>query len=589
MMGTASPRRIGPRAHLVPSRALSCAAAGVALAGTVGCVTRIGFLSFGHWQAARGSQTRSARDALVQTIELAEAAEELGLDGAFVRVHHFARQLASPFPLLAAIGARTSRIEIGTGVIDMRYENPLYMAEEAAAADLISGGRLQLGISRGSPEPALRGAEAFGYVPAEGRPTPMSRARTRAVPRGDRRRGRRALRPGDDRLRRAAPGPAAVAGARRPDLVGLGHAATAAWTAEQGMNLMSSTLLTEDTGVPFDELQAEQIAIFRSAWAEAGWEREPRVSVSRSVIPIVSDLDRAYFGDGAAATSDQVGFLDGGGRAVRAQLHRRAGRDRRASSPATPPCARRTRCCSPCPTSSASRTTRGCSRRSPSTSPRRSGGSPPRVADTRSAPLNSRAMFHVRRADQIVLATPAAYAPHSSGHRRAEVVGQSVGSLHTGITQCALDAGGAVGEHLHSFEKSFYVLEGRPRLTVDGRTWQLDADDCGLVPLGSRTPGGWRRTAGPRRWIEASAPGRARRARLAGHVLHGRARAGGAAEHLDIRDPRTRTFFRLEPGQMELDNLRIGAPVDAPTVSASMATALLAYSGIALKMLVDTA
>ena len=160
-------------------------------------MNRIGFLSFGHWQPAPGSQTRTARDALVQTIELAVAAEEIGIDGAFVRVHHFARQLASPFPLLAAIGARTSRIEIGTAVIDMRYENPLYMAEEAAAADLISDGRLQLGISRGSPEPALRGSEAFGYVPRRGRdrrrpgarahgdcsarrsPAPASRARTR--------------------------------------------------------------------------------------------------------------------------------------------------------------------------------------------------------------------------------------------------------------------------------------------------------------------------------------------------------------------------------------------------------------------------
>src|SRR4051794_41436449 len=136
--------------------------------GTVAGVKRIGFLSFGHWQEAPGSRTRTARDAHVQTIELAEAAEELGLDGAFVRVHHFARQLASPFPLLAAIGARTSRIEIGTAVIDMRYENPLYMAEDAAAADLISDGRLQLGISRGSPETALRGYESFGYQPAEG-------------------------------------------------------------------------------------------------------------------------------------------------------------------------------------------------------------------------------------------------------------------------------------------------------------------------------------------------------------------------------------------------------------------------------------
>ena len=135
---------------------------------TPGARKRIGFLSFGHWQPVPGSRTRTAREALVQTIELAEAAEALGLDGAFVRVHHFARQLASPFPLLAAIGARTSRIEIGTAVIDMRYENPLYMAEEAAAADLISDGRLQLGISRGSPEPALRGSESFGHVPREG-------------------------------------------------------------------------------------------------------------------------------------------------------------------------------------------------------------------------------------------------------------------------------------------------------------------------------------------------------------------------------------------------------------------------------------
>src|SRR5690349_22773424 len=118
----------------------------------------IGFLSFGHWSDSPHSATRSGSDALLQSIDLAVAAEELGVDGAYFRVHHFARQLASPFPLLAAIGARTRRIEIGTGVIDMRYENPLYMAEEAAAADLTSGGRLQLGVSRGSPETVLNGA-----------------------------------------------------------------------------------------------------------------------------------------------------------------------------------------------------------------------------------------------------------------------------------------------------------------------------------------------------------------------------------------------------------------------------------------------
>src|ERR1700709_1855491 len=128
----------------------------------------IGFLSFGHWAPSPHSQTRSASDVLLQSIDLAVAAEELGADGAYFRVHHFANQLASPFPLLAAVGARTSRIEIGTGVIDMRYENPLYMAEDAGSADLISGGRLQLGISRGSPEQVIEGYKYFGDQPDDG-------------------------------------------------------------------------------------------------------------------------------------------------------------------------------------------------------------------------------------------------------------------------------------------------------------------------------------------------------------------------------------------------------------------------------------
>ena len=274
---------------------------------------RVGFLSFGHWQAAPGSETRTARDALVQTIELAVAAEEVGIDGAFVRVHHFAPQLASPFPLLAAIGARTSRIEIGTAVIDMRYENPLYMAEDAAAADLISGGRLQLGISRGSPEPALRGSEAFGYVPREGETdADLARAHTELFRQAIDGAG---VAHADPRMTRS-PGPLAIE-PQSPGLPeriwwGAGTRKTAEWAAEQGMNLMSSTLLTEDTGVPFDELQAEQIGLFRAAWTAAGWEREPRVSVSRSVIPITTDLDRRYFGGREGRDSvDQVGWLDG--------------------------------------------------------------------------------------------------------------------------------------------------------------------------------------------------------------------------------------------------------------------------------------
>jgi alkanesulfonate monooxygenase SsuD/methylene tetrahydromethanopterin reductase-like flavin-dependent oxidoreductase (luciferase family) len=269
---------------------------------------RIGFLSFGHYQPVPGSVSRTAADALLQTVELAVAAEELGIDGAYVRVHHFANQLASPFPLLAAMGARTSTIELGTAVIDMRYENPLYMAEDAAAADLLAGGRLQLGLSRGSPETALNGYESFGYVPAEGRDAADdARAKTELF---------RAAIDGAPVARTARGNGLLSIQPQSPGLAeriwwGSGTRATAKWTGEQGMNLMSSTLLTEDTGVPFDELQAEQIEIFRSAWREAGHEREPRVSVSRSILPITDDRDRAYFG-GERNSEDQVGYLDGG-------------------------------------------------------------------------------------------------------------------------------------------------------------------------------------------------------------------------------------------------------------------------------------
>ena len=273
---------------------------------------RIGFLSFGHWQDAPGSRTRTAAEAHIQTIELAEAAEEIGIDGAYVRVHHFARQLASPFPLLAAIGARTKRIEIGTAVIDMRYENPLYMAEEAAAADLIAGGRLQLGLSRGSPEPALNGARNFGYAPAEGQTdAEAARAKTSYFREAITGRGVAESDPAHTGGRFALPIQPQSPGLAERIWWGSGTRETARWAAAQGMNMQSSTLLVEDTGVPFGELQAEQIDIFRDAWIAAGWEREPRVSVSRSVLPILTDEDRAYFGGRAGESSDQLGRLEG--------------------------------------------------------------------------------------------------------------------------------------------------------------------------------------------------------------------------------------------------------------------------------------
>ena len=275
-------------------------------------VKKIGFLSFGHWSSSPGSQTESASDALLQSIELAVAAEELGADGAYFRVHHFARQLGSPFPLLAAVGARTNRVEIGTAVIDMRYENPLYMAEDAGAADLISGGRLQLGISRGSPEQVIDGWRYFGYQPQEGE-TDADMARGHAEAFLEVLRGKGFAQPS---LRPMFPNPPGLlrvephsAGLRDRIWWGAASQRTAAWAAELGVNMQSSTLITNESDKPFHEQQAEQIQVFRDAWQKAGHEREPRVSVSRSIFALVDDRDRAYFGR-RNQNADQVGLID---------------------------------------------------------------------------------------------------------------------------------------------------------------------------------------------------------------------------------------------------------------------------------------
>ncbi|MDO9404418.1 MAG: LLM class flavin-dependent oxidoreductase [Polaromonas sp.] len=273
---------------------------------------KIGFLSFGHWTPSPQSQTRSAADALLQSIELAVAAEELGADGAYFRVHHFARQLSAPFPLLAAIGAKTRRIEIGTGVIDMRYENPLYMAEDAGAADLIAGGRLQLGLSRGSPEQVIEGWRHFGHVPAAGLThADMAREHTEAfldVLRGEgfARPNPRPMFPNPPGLLRVEPH---AEGLRERIWWGSSSDATAVWAARLGMNLQSSTLKTDETGEPFHVQQARQIRAYRAAWKEAGHTRTPRVSVSRSIFALVNDQDRMYFGR-SAQDGDTVGFID---------------------------------------------------------------------------------------------------------------------------------------------------------------------------------------------------------------------------------------------------------------------------------------
>jgi len=279
---------------------------------------KIGFLSFGHWSDHPSYSTRTAGDTLLQSIDLAVAAEEIGLDGAYFRVHHFARQLASPFPLLSAIGARTSKIEIGTGVIDMRYENPLYMVEDAGAADLISGGRLQLGISRGSPEQVIEGWRYFGYQPEEGE-TDSDMGRRKALEFLDKLKGEGFAQPNPYPMFPNPPGLLRLEphsdGLRERIWWGAASNATAIWAAEQGMNLQSSTLKFDESGEPLHIQQAKQIRLYREAWKKAGHTREPRVSVSRSIFALVTDQDRYYFGQ-QGKSSDSFGYIEPKQRAV---------------------------------------------------------------------------------------------------------------------------------------------------------------------------------------------------------------------------------------------------------------------------------
>ncbi len=234
-------------------------------------------------------------------------------------MHHFARQLGSPFPLLAAVGAKTKRIEIGTAVIDMRYENPLYMAEDAGAADLIAGGRLQLGISRGSPEQVIDGWRYFGYAPPEGK-TDADMARRHAEVFLEVLRGEGFAQPNPRPMFPNPPGPAArraaLGGPARAHLVGRRHQRHRGMGGQAGDE--PAELDAQDRRERtsrFTSSRRSRSATFREAWKAAGHAREPRVSVSRSIFALVDDRDRAYFGRGNES-EDQIGFIGDNTRAI---------------------------------------------------------------------------------------------------------------------------------------------------------------------------------------------------------------------------------------------------------------------------------
>ena len=243
---------------------------------------RFGFLSFGHYSLKPDKTGKyGAQEALKQAVELGQIADELGVNGAYFMVHHFAPQYSSPIPLLSAIAATTNTIEVGTGVIDMRYENPLGLAEEVAALDLLSDQRIAIGVSRGSPETALRGWEAFGYGgPELAQEDPKGAALAAekfdtflAALRGD---GMATAAPFEQQYPQMFHSGAQLPvlphspGADRRIWWGAATHASAELAARKGVNLMSSTLVFETDGSSLGDVQAEQIARYRREWEKPG-------------------------------------------------------------------------------------------------------------------------------------------------------------------------------------------------------------------------------------------------------------------------------------------------------------------------------
>lgn len=194
-------------------------------------------------------------------------------------------------------------------------------------------------------------------------------------------------------------------------------------------------------------------------------------------------------------------------------------------------------------------------------------------------------MHHVTRFDPSGLEVPAGYEGNSDGFRRQSHIDRSIGATHTGFGTNELGPGGSIDAHVHSYEEFVYVIEGTPVLTIDGRGVQLAPDDCGFVPVGATHT--WSNPEDEQaRWIDLQSP-QARPPSEPPDTFFVPDPGTLESGPLDIRDPRTRNFARWTASQMDLDFLKRPAPADAPAVSSSMSSALLAYSGIAVKMLID--
>jgi alkanesulfonate monooxygenase SsuD/methylene tetrahydromethanopterin reductase-like flavin-dependent oxidoreductase (luciferase family) len=250
---------------------------------------RTGFLAFVEHTGVDAHTARSA--GLTEGFRLFAAAEELGYDTGWVRVRHLEPYLSAPLPFLAAVGQRTERLLLGTGVVPIRYENPARLAEEAATTDLLTGGRLQLGLSAGYSFAEGLFGPVFGRTELPFDEEVEQRLRrfldaVRGTPLGV----------ADARHPHAAEGTPLTAQPLSPTLpdrisYGAGRLATAARTGSLGLGLQLSTLNSEITELSFEDYQARQIATYREA-RRAVDGADGSVTVGRMILPILRLSDR---------------------------------------------------------------------------------------------------------------------------------------------------------------------------------------------------------------------------------------------------------------------------------------------------------
>jgi len=255
----------------------------------------LGFLSFVPNPYGAGGEAR----ALTDGIRLFEHAEQLGFDVGWIRVRHFEQFPSSPLTLLSAIAQRTSRIRLGTGVIPLRYEDPIRLAEDASTVDLLSGGRLELGVSSGIGQFAaildpVFGESERGFSAESQHRLARLRDALAGAPVGSSGAGFMSIPAGIDlTVTPRAPGLA--------DRVwyGPGTLASAVRTGEQGLDIHVSTLNAEETGEGFAAGQAAQLRAYKAAFAatDAASRRAPRIAAGRVVLPSLTAADEGPYSE----------------------------------------------------------------------------------------------------------------------------------------------------------------------------------------------------------------------------------------------------------------------------------------------------